>query len=377
LLPLSLAPGSPRWLGKALMHAPEGSAARGQALLARSRLLATHGGAAEALAHADEALAIAAALGDEHLAGQGNLVRSVALISDGQLGPAAEANAAAGRLLTALGDQAGLADLAAQQSCIALLGENIDASLGHVEDGLRLLGKSRERCLHANLYLLASLALCLAGRDTEAAWAATRALQVKQEIGDLSGTTFSLELLGWLAARSGGHQRAAWLLGAADPLWERLGGRLVSMPSLERLHADAVTRSERALGGPRFAELFARAARRPADTVIAFALNDGAASGGAGDAGAGGRPPGMDGPDGGGGADIDPAVQLTSREQEIAALVAAGLSNRQIAEKLFISRRTVDAHLEHIFGKLGITSRVMLTIQLREHSALAESGAGA
>jgi DNA-binding NarL/FixJ family response regulator len=82
-------------------------------------------------------------------------------------------------------------------------------------------------------------------------------------------------------------------------------------------------------------------------------------------------------PDDGSGAGIDPAVQLTTREQEIATLVAVGLSNRQIAEKLFISRRTVDAHLEHIFGKLGITSRVMLTIQLREHSALTESGASA
>jgi non-specific serine/threonine protein kinase len=69
--------------------------------------------------------------------------------------------------------------------------------------------------------------------------------------------------------------------------------------------------------------------------------------------------------------------QLTAREREIASLVAAGLSNRQIAEKLFISRRTVDAHLEHIFAKLGITSRVMLTIHLREHSAATDSDANA
>jgi DNA-binding CsgD family transcriptional regulator len=70
-----------------------------------------------------------------------------------------------------------------------------------------------------------------------------------------------------------------------------------------------------------------------------------------------------------GGAKIRLPGQLTAREREIASFVAAGLSNRQIAERLFISRRTVDAHLEHIFGKLGITSRVMLTIQLREYSA--------
>jgi DNA-binding CsgD family transcriptional regulator len=421
-----------QWLGKALPIAPAGSVSRGWALLARSRLLAIRGGAAEALAHVDEALAIAAALGDEHLAARGNLVRSIALISGGQFGPAAEASDTAAGLLGAIGDQAGLAELAAQQSCVALLDEDIDASLGHVETGLRMLSQSRERCLHANLYLLASLALCLAGRDTEATWTATRALTVKQEVGDLFGITFTLELLGWLAARSGGHQRAAWLLGGADPLWERMGGRLAFVPKLERLHADAVARSERALGAPRFAELFTRAASRPADAMIAFALNHGTSNhatgnhgtsnhstgshgtgshstgdhstgshstgshgtgshstgdhstgnhgveaGEPGDGGPGTCPADVDGPGADGDDGTEPAtVQLTSREQEIAALVAAGLSNRQIAEKLFISRRTVDAHLEHIFSKLGITSRVMLTIQLREHSALIESAAG-
>jgi non-specific serine/threonine protein kinase len=95
----------------------------------------------------------------------------------------------------------------------------------------------------------------------------------------------------------------------------------------------------------------------PVEAMIAFALND------------------LGDPAAGGGTKIRLPSQLTTREREIASLVAAGLSNRQIGDKLFISRRTVDAHLEHIFGKLGITSRVMLTIQLREHSA--ETGTGA
>jgi DNA-binding CsgD family transcriptional regulator len=56
---------------------------------------------------------------------------------------------------------------------------------------------------------------------------------------------------------------------------------------------------------------------------------------------------------------------LTNREQEIAALVASGMSNREIGVRLFISKRTVDAHVEHIYGKLGISSRVQLTRWLR------------
>jgi DNA-binding CsgD family transcriptional regulator len=51
---------------------------------------------------------------------------------------------------------------------------------------------------------------------------------------------------------------------------------------------------------------------------------------------------------------------LSAREQEIAALVAAGRTNREIAEQLVLSTRTVDAHLRRIYGKLGVRSRVEL-----------------
>ncbi|GGN78536.1 helix-turn-helix transcriptional regulator [Nocardia rhizosphaerihabitans] len=52
--------------------------------------------------------------------------------------------------------------------------------------------------------------------------------------------------------------------------------------------------------------------------------------------------------------------QLTSQELQIATLAADGLTNRQIAEKLYLSHRTVGSHLYRIYPRLGITSRVEL-----------------
>ena len=71
---------------------------------------------------------------------------------------------------------------------------------------------------------------------------------------------------------------------------------------------------------------------------------------------------------------IDAVTQplpITDREREIAAMVSAGLSNREIAHRLSVSVRTVDGHLYRIFAKLDIRSRD----QLARLIAPAESGA--
>jgi DNA-binding CsgD family transcriptional regulator len=59
---------------------------------------------------------------------------------------------------------------------------------------------------------------------------------------------------------------------------------------------------------------------------------------------------------------------LTASERRVASLAAEGLSNRQIAEHLFITQATVETHLRHAFGKLGITSRAGLGLGLADHS---------
>jgi DNA-binding NarL/FixJ family response regulator len=51
---------------------------------------------------------------------------------------------------------------------------------------------------------------------------------------------------------------------------------------------------------------------------------------------------------------------LTAREREIAELVAAGRTNREVADQLVLSPRTIEAHLRNIYSKLGVRSRVEL-----------------
>jgi ATP/maltotriose-dependent transcriptional regulator MalT len=58
-------------------------------------------------------------------------------------------------------------------------------------------------------------------------------------------------------------------------------------------------------------------------------------------------------------------LPITAREREIANLIAAGLSNRQIADRLVVSVRTVEGHVYRIFAKLGIDDRDQLIQLLR------------
>ena len=59
------------------------------------------------------------------------------------------------------------------------------------------------------------------------------------------------------------------------------------------------------------------------------------------------------------------SAPLTARELEIAELVAAGRTNREVAEQLVVSTRTIEAHLRNIYGKLDVRSRVELAREVQ------------
>lgn len=52
------------------------------------------------------------------------------------------------------------------------------------------------------------------------------------------------------------------------------------------------------------------------------------------------------------------SVRLTKRELEILALIVEGHSSKQVADMLFVSKRTVDFHLDNIYEKLHVTNRM-------------------
>jgi DNA-binding CsgD family transcriptional regulator len=243
-----------------------------------------------------------------------------------------------------------------------------------------------ERWLHGHVLIASALALYqLPGRQAECARAAGEALRAMRDLRNLSGEACALDVLGWLAADAGRCQRAAWLLGAAQTRWLRAGGRHSGNAVMAGYHKRSADAAARALGPDWYAELHAQGASLPLEQIVELAVagSDAAPGGASGGALAAAPRPGVVSLSGrpllgvpeprAASEDIaatprgrPAAGELTGRELEITALVALGLPNRDIADRLFISRRTVDAHLNHIFAKLGLSSRLQLAIWARD-----------
>ena len=68
-----------------------------------------------------------------------------------------------------------------------------------------------------------------------------------------------------------------------------------------------------------------------------------------------------------------PFDELTAREREVLQLIASGLTNREIAEALFITEKTVKTHVSHILGKLGLSDRTQAAILAVKHGMISHT----
>jgi non-specific serine/threonine protein kinase len=371
-----------QWLGRVAAQFPESARERAWSLGARGQLATFQGDLPGALADIGESIRLATAIGPgaESAVARGYQQLTMALGFAGRHTDALAAAETARRRLAACGQPTEPAELAAQLALLQQLTGNTEEAVACCERGLALLserghgdpghgvpatgGARGERWISGYLHLISGLALVQSpGREPAAAEALHRALAAKHALGDVLGTAYAVEALAWLAARREQPERTAWLLGAADQLWAVTGRRLSGIAVLEDSRQHAVAAARQALGERGYAAAYAGGAALGLDAVVREALDEArellAVTGYDG---------AMDGDEAAAGAPAIAAL-LTRREREIAELVASGLSNREIGARLFISKRTVDAHVDHIFGKLDISSRIQLTVMLGEPPA--------
>jgi DNA-binding CsgD family transcriptional regulator len=145
-----------------------------------------------------------------------------------------------------------------------------------------------------------------------------------------------LECLARLAADDGNHTYATRLLGAAETMRQRTGQ--VRFPMYQAGYDAVVAATREALGESEFDAARAEGAGLSTEEAIAYAQR-----------GRGERKR----PTSGWGS-------LTPMEQDVVQLVREGLGNKDIGARLFISPRTVQTHLTHVYAKLGLISRVQL-----------------
>jgi non-specific serine/threonine protein kinase len=185
-------------------------------------------------------------------------------------------------------------------------------------------------------------------------------LMLAREARSRWGSEECLEGLALAAAATGHYGHAARLFGAAEAQRETVGHRFE--PVDQASHDQGVAPTRAALEDTAFAAAWGEGRAMTMEQAIEYALEWVEPE----------KPakPRQPGPEPNG-------APLTSREREVAALVARGRTNREIAAALVISERTADAHVQNILNKLGFSSRAQIAAWAAERGLRTDLGSQA
>ena len=213
-----------------------------------------------------------------------------------------------------------------------------DALKAAATEGMRLSRLTGD--LYAQHMMLLNLggAAMMAGELDESKTHYEQGLKIAYQVDDRIGQAYMIAALGFHAAQNGRPAVAARLLGASETI--RLGAGANVMAPLAPFIAWAQDSATEAIGVARFQRELEAGHGLSREAAVRLALGES-------------EPPHEP---------SAPAADglLGPRQLEVARLVAEGLSNRQIAARLFLSERTVDSHVRTILNKLGFNSRAQI-----------------
>jgi predicted ATPase/class 3 adenylate cyclase/DNA-binding CsgD family transcriptional regulator len=304
-----------------------------------AQALAYHGDTGAAEAAARKALQSASDnLSDPFLEGFSYAFLALAAVAAGDGVGAADASEAASTRLSLHPQTAPIYSWVFAHS--ALAGGDLVGARRWADAGVTVL-----RGWHLMLTLIARARVAMAqGEPEQAESDAYDALACAADTGAHLGVSDVLEILANLACSKDRHADGARLFGAAQATRERTGE--VRMKIYDAEHETAVAAARDTLGESDFDAAWADGGALSTEEAIAYAQR-----------GRGERKR----PSSGWGS-------LTPTELDVVRLVSEGLTNKDIAARLFVSPRTVETHLTHVYAKLGVASRVQLAQEVARHT---------
>ena len=344
-----------RWLEAALSQAAGASPiARAKALNAAGNLAMVRGEYEPARAFHEESLALWRGLGDRGGIATALYYLARVVLAQGDYAAARAPAEESLALRRALNDRWGMAVSLNFLGEVARAQGDYAAAGPPYEEGLELfraVGDTRGVAIAThNLGIVAREQ----GDHERAAALHHVALALFRELGDKEQIACSLIKLAHLALLQGDSERAARLSGAVDAQREAIGAALLPDERADHVQTVSTVRSKQ--GEAAFSAAWAAGRAMSPDQAIDYALGtDPAASI----------------------VRVEPSARrrpdlLTPREAEVAALVAQGRTNRQIAERLVISERTADNHVTNILNRLGLDNRAQVAVWAAEHGLLPE-----
>ncbi len=335
------------WLDRVLTLDQVPSAERAKALWVNGYIATRQGDSGEALAMLKECQEIAQQLGDQaalvrglQMTGlaelmHGDHVRGVKLLEEALAHHRAEGE-----------PNANLATTVFYLALAVCAGGDLDRAAALCEECRTMCESRGERWSLSRTLWIFSLVRWAQGQRRLATENVQESLRIEQALRDPISIALCVEVLGWIAEAEGSPKRAATLFGVSRKLFEPLGEFLFGFAYYLRWHDQAETRSREDLGDVAFDDAYQTGRRLTLDAAMGYALEEET------------KPRAV--------STMPRSSPLTRREREIAALVTEGLSNREIASKLVIAKRTVDAHVDHIFAKLGVNSRSQIAAWMTE-----------